>query len=63
MLTIMVMMYVLVGAAITLIVLTSCQETLDSMDELSKLWLVIRWVLGWPYKLYMAFHEGVLVRC
>lgn len=60
--TLVVLFYALVGAAITLIVLTSCQGMLDNMDEISKLWLVTRWILGWPYKLYKAFHEGVLIR-
>ena len=62
MLTVIIMMYVLAGVGVTLIVLSSCIEEIDGMDEITKLWLVTRWVLGWPWRLYKAFHEGVLIR-
>ena len=61
MVTAIIMMYVLTGAAIALIVLSSCLEELNGKDYITKTWVVTRWILGWPIKLFKAFHYGVLI--
>ena len=59
--TLVIMMHVLCGVVVSLIVLTSCQDLLDERDELTKAWIVTLWILGWPWKLYKAFHDGVMI--
>lgn len=59
--TLVILMYVLTGTAVALIVLSSCATTVAKMDNrIDQLWLVLRYVLGWPVMLYKAFHKGEL---
>lgn len=58
--TLVVLFYALVGVFVTLTVMHSCPHYMDNMDYVSKGWLVTRWVLGWPVKLWQSFNYGIL---